>query len=101
MNHTVRKVTAGPSKDGLKAALFDRKMVNTQKPTFTLEDGTSHEVTVTSVEAEDGSGESWNIKGYAVLKPRMRIRGSLPMPHRKVKIWFRTDHRHGTWLFLN
>lgn len=59
-------------------------------------------VCVTSVQAEDGSRESWNIEGEALeVKPDWEIRGPFtpPKPGR-VFIYFRTDGRGGRIRFL-
>ncbi len=57
-------VVNGPSKFDLMMALFTRKP---QKPTvtFALEHAKEgYLATITGVSEEDGSGESWNIRGF-------------------------------------
>ncbi len=93
MSSTATSITDGPSKWDLALALFDRSMVNSRRATFTW-GGTKHSVRVHSVEAEDGSGESWNIKGNAwpcVLNNKT----TCPPPSQSVMIYFRTDKRKG------
>lgn len=58
------RIVRGPSKEGLKAALFDGLRLM-----FHIEhhgDRNQFEIAVTRVEREDGSGNSWNIRGMAV-----------------------------------
>lgn len=77
------KITNGPSKLDLMLALFDRPQQGTssRKATFVTEDGKHHIVTILSVEAEDGSRESWNIKAHIAEK--------------NLSIYYRTDNREG------
>ena len=93
------EVVNGPSKDGLKAALFDRERIRSpRRVEFTLKDGFQHEVVVTSVEAEDGSGESWNVRGHAYMKlPGAKT----PPPPRHIQMYFHTGRRKGTLTFLD
>lgn len=57
----------GPSKWDLSIALFDRKPKNRIVTFDTNCPLAAHiEVSVLSVQAEDGSGESWNIEGLVV-----------------------------------
>lgn len=64
-------VVGGPNKFDLMTSLFD----GNKKPRRTVElqlKGACTPITVaiTMVEQEDGSGESWNIKGYITDHPR-------------------------------
>ncbi len=89
------KIIDGPSKFDLLLALFDRKSVNTRQVTFATENGRdlgqTLSATINSVEAEDGSGESWNLKGYFVS----RLRGTIPAPPVHFQMYFHTGRRQG------
>lgn len=78
------KIIQGPSKFDLVQALFVRKPT---RPNITFTLGHADEEVnafVDSVEAEDGSGESWNIKGYV---------GN----NKKFTAYYRTDRRAGIY----
>jgi len=98
-------VVSGPSKWDLSLALFDRSSSSARKVLFGMKFNdrvADHEVQVNSVEAEDGSGESWNITGYATLiAGEGPLRGSVPRRPRHVSIYFRTDNRKGSITFLD
>lgn len=109
-----RTVVAGPAKFDLMLALFDRKMVNGRKVVFGVTNSSpgkqdaavdlEYDVSVTSVEAENGGGESWNIQGYATIRPKdgeWKDSSPVPSPHRRVLIYFRTDKRKGHIKFLD
>jgi hypothetical protein len=59
---------------------------------------------VTSVQAEDGSRESWNVEGYIYGAEHLtpgQDGNSLPRNGRRVFIYYRTDgNRHGSLAFL-
>lgn len=74
-------ITAGPSKFDLSVSLFTQKGKSVK---FTV-DGKSVEVCLSTVQAEDGSGESWNLTGYIV--------GMMPPKH--YKAYFSTQSRKG------
>jgi len=96
---TQHPVVGGPTKWDLSVALFDRKSVNCRKVVFRVNCPTIAEfsIVVDSVQAEDGSGESWNIEGTATRKTT----NHLPQPPRRVFIYFRTDTRKGHIRFLS
>ena len=99
-------VVNGPSRWDLSVALFDRSSVNCRKVFFVTEPPLSlgFEVQVTSIQAEDGSGESWNIEGYATMigtSEGPEKNSSVPSPSLRVFIYFRTDRRKGYVKFLN
>lgn len=97
MSIEIKNIVNGPSKEALKNALFERAP-QVQKVTFSIEKGIAQEVTIFRVEAEDNSGESWNIFGEA----RAKIEGSkLVLLRKRVNIHFRTKNRKGTMTFLN
>ena len=60
---------------------------------------TAFEVYVLSVQAEDGSGESWNIEGRVgeVQRPQRTGQEKLYLPEQgqRVFLYFRTDRRQG------
>lgn len=88
----------GPSKDGLKAALFDRSPIN-KRVKFSIKKGFSHEVVVQGVRIGEGL-ESWHIQGYAyVMMKGAKI--PFPLPPRRVEIHFRTDYRKGIMTFIS
>jgi hypothetical protein len=108
------RIVAGPSKFDLMLALFDNSNASKRHVQFTLQvEGGSNEVKtqsftgpnavsnmlaamdklptvvetdITSVEREDGSGESWNIEGYI----------NTPKGYRRFKAYFDTRSRKGT-----
>ena len=103
-----RPITNGPSKWDLSVALFDRKLVNGRKVRFAVATTpeVQVEVLVSSVQAEDGSGESWNIEGYATELKCFPKGGTwkdttVPPPPHRVFICFRTDRRTGYIKFLD
>jgi len=79
------KITDGPGKFDLMCALFDGKQVK-----FTLVDGRVVDALIGSVEQEDGSKESWNLKG-AIPFGDTDLRGVF-------KAYFSTRHRKGMLL---
>ena len=85
---TQSKITSGPSKFDLMLALFDRKGSKPRIVSFTFEDQGvfPFQVIIEQVGIEDGSGESWMIKGAWV---RGDIRG--------FEAHYRTDTRTG-WI---
>lgn len=92
-------VISGPSKFDLSNALF---VWNPRRPAVFNANcpvGTAFEVYVLSVQAEDGSGESWNIEGFVgeVQRPKREGQEKLFMPERgqRAFLWFRTDRRQG------
>lgn len=94
----------GPSKWDLAIGLFDRKPFNRRlefRANVDMSVGQPFEVTLTSVEAEDGSGESWNIKGYAMEIIHRESGRTIPTPPRDVSIYYRTDTRKGHIKFLS
>ena len=77
-------IKGGPSKWDLMLALFDGNTGGPRYLDFHLESGKlSGAVVVSSVEREDGSGESWNITGRT---------GSI-----RVVIYYNTHTRRGTY----
>lgn len=91
-------VTGGPSKFDLQNALF---CWNPRRPALfnaTCPVSTAFEVFVLSVEAEDGSGESWNIEGVVgevQRRNKVQIKFFLPERGQRVQLYFRTDRRQG------
>lgn len=80
------QIVTGPSKWDLMQALFEGNS-DSQKPViFTVEGIGNIEVQINDVGREDGSGESWLIKGYE------RLLGSTLRP---VKGYFNTRSRKG------
>lgn len=80
-------IVDGPSKYDLQAALFDRRG-NGNKPhtvTFKTEEGIKITAIILRVAAEDGSGESWLIKGFT---------DGVVMSH-DFNAYYRTDKRSG------
>lgn len=80
-------IVNGPSKHDLFLALSEPKFPTPRTVTFQLEGmrGLGFRVVIDSIEAEDGSGQGWNIKG--------RMNGS----QEKFEAYFRTDRRKGTF----
>ncbi len=52
-------ISNGPSKFDLMLALFDSKQPNLRRVTFHLSNGNKLEASISAVQMEDGSGESW------------------------------------------
>ncbi len=87
-------INNGPSKYDLQKALFDRKG-NGGKPhqvEFTTDDGVTLVVIVSWVEAEDGSGDSWNIEARVVRQFSASMKSNISYT---VRGWFNTARRHG------
>ena len=76
------KISDGPGKSDLIFALFDGKQVF-----FTVETIGKIEVVLTSVGIEDGSRQSWLIRGWIV--------GEGSPEERKFSGYFETRNRHG------
>lgn len=86
------EIMDGPSKFDLMTALFVWKP---ERPKVLFSYGAgSFNATISAVEAEDGSGESWNIKGYAYDNAaRVKI-------HRQFHGYFHTGKRRGYITFM-
>jgi hypothetical protein len=92
------QIVAGPSKADLQDALFKKgDDGHSRKVKFTILTPNNFvvEASVSSVEAEDGSRESWNIIGYALNVTTQRK--SAP----KLKIYFTTHRRTGVLSFVD
>ncbi|HUQ30167.1 MAG TPA: hypothetical protein VM103_01465 [Candidatus Paceibacterota bacterium] len=83
------QIVNGPSKFDLMLALFEWKP-NRPLVMFKTEGGKLLEASVTSVEAEDGSGESWNIEGYVGTERARKEHQAT-----RFRAYFRTDSRRG------
>ena len=99
MSTTTMQIEDGPSKFDLMTSLFvwkpQRHRVRFKTP------GAEFEAAITSCEAEDGSGESWNLKGfiYPLNKNASQILESScgKRPETKTfKSYFRTGDRKGS-----
>ena len=97
-------ITSDPSKFDLSVALFDRKpqarsvIFHANCPL-----GVEIEVTITSIQAEDSSDESWNIEGYvsrATLEKGIREYPLSIEKGQRTFIYFRTDRRQGCIRFF-
>jgi hypothetical protein len=85
-------ITDGPSKFDLMVALFDRKP-RSRVLTFETGGGQKVEVTIVSVQIEDGSGESWNIQ-VSIQSANCRMSSGIKwIPI--CRMYFRTDKRKG------
>lgn len=62
------EIVGGPSKFDIMVSLF-ASPTNDSSPrvSFKLGNGTDISVSMLSVQREDGSGESWNLEGFATL----------------------------------
>ena len=102
MNAESGSITAGPSKFDLSNALFDKKGLEGQPRlaefTVDLQGKKTYLVLVQSVQAEDGSGECWDITGSTCVQ--CAGDGAGFFPPRRVKIFFRTDRRVGQFTFV-
>ncbi len=90
-------IVSGPSKFDLAIALFDRKNgargveFHVNAPTIRV-----FKVVIQMIEIEHDSGESWNIYGYTTGEGAAKYAHS-----RKVRIYFRTDSRQGSFAFVS
>lgn len=86
------RVLNGPSKFDLMLSLFDGNQHPRRTVSFQIE-GFKKEVTVaiTSVQQEDGSGESWNWEGFLRFAPETKAI--------RTKGYFSTKHRTGYFKF--
>lgn len=80
----VRRITHGPSKYDLMLALMDRTFHKPRPVVFTIGKGLKVMVHVTEISIEDGSGQSFNVKGQSADFSE------------SFKIYYRTDKRTGT-----
>lgn len=104
MNSTNYRISKGPSKFDLSIALLSdvKDGMNPYSVEFAVDDPTlggravTFKVVILSIEAEDGSRESWNITGYKVWET-----GTTKRSESKVKIYFRTDRRTGCLQFVD
>lgn len=87
------EIAKGPSKWDLSIALFDSQMVNPRSVEFVGVDGQKYAATLQSVQREDGSGESFNIRCY--FRPVTKDQ-KVPSPGRDAEVYYRTDRRTGT-----
>ena len=61
-------IIGGPSKFDLMLAMFDGRYISPRTVTFKLEGDDELTTSIDSVQAEDGSAESWNFKGKGCRK---------------------------------
>lgn len=96
----VYNIVAGPSKWDLATTFFGKKPVNAPKVTFTVFNGGKYSflADVSSVAAEDGSGECWNLTGYCYGIEQL---SQTPPAPKRFEAFFRTDKRTGTITFLD
>lgn len=92
-----RTLIDGPSKFDLMMALFDKG----RKVSFTDERGMKYEATISMVEAEDGSHESWNLKGSTTIWGAGGSDGDGKVRLIRYRFigYFRTDRRKGHLVF--
>lgn len=97
-------VFSGPSKFDLSNGLF---AWNPRRPVVfhvNCPVGTEVDVFISSVQAEDGSGESWNIEGVVADVRRENRKGQeryfLPERGQRVFLYFRTDRSQGRATFF-
>ena len=95
---TIRKIVAGPSKWDLATTFFNRKPMNTPMVVFTalLEKGCKQPImaSIESISVEDGSGDSWNMKGRCYIGIEKFSSNPPPVPV-NFEAHFRTDNRKG------
>ncbi len=92
------QIVAGPSKEALQDALFKKADDGSaRKVQFTIltPDRFVIEANVLSVQAEDGSRESWNITGHA-----LNVKGPYKRSY-MLKIYFSTHRRSGVLSFVD
>ena len=93
MQNHQRVLVDGPSKFDLMLSLFDKG----RKVSFKDEMGMRYIATISMIQAEDGSGESWNLNGSTELVPPGRPLGCGPEHPLRYHFvgYFRTDKRRG------
>jgi hypothetical protein len=90
--NTVFPLTDGPSKDGLKAAVFDDGT-----DTVIFVSGKDRiEVASIGVDPESGGKQDWIFRGYVTAIVRDRIPATEISPHDRVEGYFSTRRRKGT-----
>lgn len=94
------EVVEGCSKMDLMLALFDSRSGNRRYLCFTLGNGREAKVSVVSVGAEDGSGESWNIEGFLWKLKSSDGFETMMSKGRKIKMYFSTKNRKGMLTIL-
>lgn len=94
-----RSLVDGPSKFDLMLALFDKD--KGRKVSFTDEHGMKYEASISMVESEDGSGESWNLKGSTTIWGAGGKEGDGKVHLLRYHFigYFRTDRRKGHLIF--
>ena len=96
MTTQVIVIANGPGKFELMTSLFVWKP---EKPTvqFVDERGQTYTASINGCEAEDGSGESWNLIGYVKVPfaGDSKHPGAVVLKHCRFKAYFRTDRRQG------
>lgn len=91
------KITDGPSKFDLMLALFDRSVVNNvanrRRVVVRADNGFKYQLHISGVCVEDGTGDSWKIKGQG---QRVSRKDAIPFPHFDFNGSFHTNTRHGS-----
>jgi hypothetical protein len=102
-------IVNGPSKMDLMLALFDKPRsshpaVRTVDFEALIPVPVLVTMSVTSVQAEDGSRESWNVEGYVYGAEHLtpgQSDSSLPVNGKRLFVYYRTaGNRHGSLTFL-
>lgn len=92
-------ITNGPSKWDLSVALFDKSESDGRTVYLSANAPLAVIITmsVTSIQIEDGSRESWNIEGYAqrIIRGKGVHNSFLPPAPSRVFVYYRTDTRMG------
>lgn len=96
-------IIAGPSKFDLSHSFFSPLARDGKAVTFTIKlpyGDRAIRVLIDGISAEDGSGESWNMVGFALLKVGDVFVGKkITHERNRVKIYFRTSNRKGHIVF--
>lgn len=74
-------ITGGPSREELFDSLRLYRPGSPYTVIFTVEKSTKYRIVITALEREDGSGQSWNFKGFVEYRHPMdqrpkNVRGS-------------------------
>jgi len=88
-------IVDGPSKFDLMTALFVWKPERLRVE-FKADDGAIYKASINACEAEDGSGECWIIRGYAIDASSVRSRSA-----ESYEGFFRTNTRAGFLRFIS
>lgn len=80
------QIVNGPSKWDLMLGLMDNDIQSPRRISFTLSDHRMLDISLTSLEREDGSGQSWNF--FGMTKELNKVKGHFDLRTRKGSLEF-------------